>query len=79
MNAARSASPFLIRLGCAKVPVQQVRRGIKLVITICRDLVFAVLYNRYAVLAHRTVHAPVTHIKANLLQLFGHFLSAMAA
>src|SRR5680860_320217 len=78
-NIADVTSPFLVRvLGC-KVPVQQVRCDIELVIAVRRDLVFARSHNGYAVLAHQTAHTAVPNIQTNLFQLFCHSWATVAA
>jgi hypothetical protein len=42
-------SPFLVRAVCYKITVQQVRRDIELIITVCRHLMFACSNHTYTI------------------------------
>ena len=70
---------FLVgRVGC-KIPIQKVWSDIKLVIAVCRHLVFVRPHNQYAVLPHKATHTAVTDTQADLFQLFRHAWAAIAA
>ena len=72
MGDADIASPFLVWCIRHKVTIQQVRRDVEPVVTVCRDLVLACSNNGYAVVAHQSTNTAVAHIQTDLVQLFGH-------
>ena len=78
-NISDVTGPFLVWVIRREVTIQQVWRNVELVIAICRDLVFAGLYDRYAVLTHQPAYTAVPDIQADLLQLFRHPWPTIAA
>src|SRR6056297_669527 len=78
-NVPRGASPLLIWRISFEVTIQQVWRDVKLVVAICRDLVFARSHDRYAVLTHQAAYAAMPNVQANFLQIFGHPWSTVTA
>ena len=78
-DIADVASPFLVWYVCGDVTIQQVWGNIELGIAVGCDLVFAGPYDRYAVLTHQPANTAMPHIQADLLQLFRHPWSTIAA
>ena len=73
------ACPFLVRLGCMEVTIQQVWRDVERMVAVCGRLEFTCSFNDDPILAHQPPDTPVPHIDADLLQLFGHPGAAIAA
>ena len=78
-DIADVARPFLVRLICFEVAIQQVRGDVEGMIAVCGRLELARSFNGDPVLAHQATHPAVPHIDANFLQLFGHSGPAVAA
>ena len=74
-----SPAHFWFGASALEVTIQQVRRDIKFMIAIRRDLVFARSHDRYAALTHQTAYAAMPNVQANFLQLLRHPWPAVAA
>lgn len=78
-DLADFTGPFLVRAVSEEVPVQKIRRNVKAVIAVVRGFELPVSFDHNAVLAHQATSTAMPHIKAGLLQFFGHSGSTVAA
>ena len=67
-DVAYVASPFLVRLICFEVAIQQVRGDVERMIAVCGRLELACSFNADPVFAHQAAHAPMANIDANFLE-----------
>ena len=76
---AFAESPLLVRAVCREVSIQQVRRDVEAVISVCGRLELLVSPNLYAILCHQAANAAMTFGQPQILQFLGHARSAIAA
>ena len=77
-DIADVTGPFLVRVLCGEVPIQQVRRDVEAVVAARGRLEFLVSLHGYAVLAHQHGNTTMTGIQAQFFQFFRHTWSAIA-
>ena len=78
-NVTVVARPLMVWRICDKVPIQQVRRYVELMVAVGCHLLFAGPDHGYSALTHQTTNTTMANIQTDLLQLFSHPWPTVAA